>query len=348
MPIYRTIAFTKTPLRKAFKYRDVFQLVPYTFDFKPEVSKYAVDYPCFLEYSLSNDNCDLKAQWNKERELTVILTAISIYRVFIYDFYASSWGVKFPTFSIDYIAKEEQKSIDEIINESPEFYYSGFFYKDPKSILNNTFTEFVEEDRMAVLKSYFSFIAIEQDRYDIRNDYAEICFSEETIRSLDAYFSMGEDVRKKVYSAARLISDCIALKDYRHSLSFMAGVAALETMADMDTNNDEKVVEACSSCHAIESSPYTCSKCGRPIWGVTAKVKNFLKKYVSCDEVDIKMYNKIYDSRSKITHTGDIFLNDSIFDTDDKRMAKENIMEYKLLEYARRGLVGLLTSIKNE
>ena len=49
-------------MRKAFRYKDVFQLVPYTKDFKPEVSRYAVDYPCFLEYSLPDDNCDGKGE----------------------------------------------------------------------------------------------------------------------------------------------------------------------------------------------------------------------------------------------------------------------------------------------
>lgn len=346
MPIYRIIAFTKTPLRKAFRYRDVFQLVPYTTDFKPEVSKYVVDYPCFLEYSLPDDHCDLKAQWDKDRELPVLLTAFSVYRVFIYDFHASSWGVNFPTFSIDYIAKETQKSYEEIRSETPEFNYAGFFYQDPKQILKeNAFTEIAEENRMAVLKRYLSYIAIEQDRYDIRNDYAEINFSEETIRCLDAYFAMGEVQRKKIYSAARLISDCIAIKGYRHSLSFMAGVAALETMADMVTKENEQVVEDCPSCHAIASSPYKCQKCGRPIWGVTAKVKNFLKEYVSNNKADVKMYNRIYDLRSKITHTGDIFINDSIFDADDARTSKENLMEYKLLEYARRAMAGLLIGV---
>lgn len=51
--------------------------MPYTKDFKPEVSRYAVDYPCFLEYSLPDDNCDGKAQWDKDREiLSMILMRI--------------------------------------------------------------------------------------------------------------------------------------------------------------------------------------------------------------------------------------------------------------------------------
>ena len=83
-------------------------------------------------------------------------------------------------------------------------------------------------------------------------------------------------------------------------------------------------------------------QCGRPIWGVTAKVKNFLKEYVSSNDEDVKNYNKIYNLRSKITHTGDIFTGDSIYDSDEDRRDRENKMEYKLIEYARRGMVSVM------
>ena len=122
----------------------------------------------------------------------------------------------------------------------------------------------------------------------------------------------------------------------------MAGVAALETLSDMVTNDKDLIEEDCHSCHHIKSSPYICPKCGRPIWGVTAKVKNFLKEYVSSNDEDVKNYNKIYNLRSKITHTGDIFTGDSIYDSDEDRRDKENKMEYKLIEYARRGMASVM------
>ena len=75
---------------------------------------------------------------------------------------------------------------------------------------------------------------------------------------------------------------------------------------------------------------------------MTAKVKNFLKEYVSSKDEDVKNYNRIYNLRSKITHTGDIFTGDSIYDSDEDRRDKENRMEYKLLEYARRGMASVM------
>ncbi len=344
MPIFRIVVFTKTPLRKTFKYRDVFQLVPYTDDFIPKVTRYVVDYPCFLEYNLPDERCDLKSQWDRDREIPILLTAFSIYRVFIYNFYASSWGVAYPTYSYDYVSHELSKSdFQELIHTPPVYNYSGFYYEDPKHILkSNSFSDAIGSNIMTLNKHYVSYLAFEQGRYDIRNDSAEITFSEETLACLDAYYAMDGDIRKKIFSAARLISDCIALDDYRHSLSFMAGVAALETLADLATSDEGQVVEDCHSCHHIAFSPYTCSKCGRPIWGVTKKVKNFLKEYVSRKDEDVKNYNAIYNIRSKITHTGDIFVADSIFDDDESRSLRESRLGYKLLEYARRGMIAFL------
>lgn len=179
---------------------------------------------------------------------------------------------------------------------------------------------------MNFFKHYNSYIGCEQDRFDIRNKRAELKLSEETLQCLNAYHCLDKETRSKVFSAARLISDSIALKDYRYSLSFLAGVASLETLAEMVYHDNEKVVEDCHYCHAIKSSPHYCSNCGRPIWGVTAKVKKFLNEYVSDDKTDVKNYNKIYNLRSKITHLGDIFSMDTIFKASEKKKRKSFIL----------------------
>lgn len=341
MAIFREIVFTKTPLRKTYRYRDIFQLVPYKSETGPDVTKYVVDYPCFLEYHLPDTDDgkrDFEAELAKEREICVLLTAFSVYRVFVYDIHASSWGVKIPIFSIFDKREDEQAIRDQV----SEFYYPVFYYRDRgKDLHIDSFTDPLENSRMKLLPRYYSFIHHEQDRFDVRNEAAEITFSKETERCLNSYYSLEEDKKKKLFSAARLISDCIALKDYRYSLSFLAGVAALETLADI-VSEEEQVVEACPNCHAIQSSPYTCEKCGRPIWGIATKVKSFLKEYVSEKEEDLANYNKIYNLRSKITHTGDIFTMDSIFKSSDKKKETEFKLGYMLISYARQAMIGVM------
>lgn len=346
MPIFREIVFTKTPLQKVFRYNDEFQLIPYKSEIGPEITKYVVDYPCFLEYSLPENKCDIKAQLAKEREICVLLTAFSIYRVFVYDIHASSWGVKVPLFGLDAMVSETDKEIQkQVTSQVCEFYYPCFYYKDIRQdLIVGEFAHVDVLDRMKLLKHYYSYISCEQDRFDIRNKAAELELSEETLQCLNAYYCLDKETKIKVFSAARLISDSIALKDYRYSLSFLAGVASLETLAEMVYHDNEMVVEDCHCCHAIKLSPYHCSNCGRPIWGVTAKVKKFLNEYVSGDKTDVKNYNAIYDLRSKITHLGDIFSMDTIFKASEKKEKKEFYLGYKLIEYARRGMIGVMSN----
>ena len=350
MGIFRTIVFSRTPLRKVFRYKEVFQLVPYTDEFEPKVSKYAVDYPCFLEYSMPDvkDGIrDVEAEWLREHEICTLLTAFSEYRVFMYDIHAFSWGVKFPVYCLDYFQSGKEELDHDLLNEKAEFYHPGFYYKDVNHLLKENEYSVAEEEQMMKLKEHSSlYTSFEENRCDTRNKDAELCFAKDIVQCLDVYFGLNVDVRSKVYSSARLIYDSIELMGYRHSLSLLAGVAALETMANLMTKDEDKVVEACGSCHAIASSPYTCKECGRPIWGVTKKVIEFLKEFVSSEEDDVKNYKNIYNLRSKITHTGDIFLEDTVFWEKREQGVKQFEIGCKVIEYARRGIVGVLRSGK--
>lgn len=354
MSIYREIVFTKTPLRKSFRYRDEFQLIPYTSDFGPEITKYVVDYPCFLEYrlpSIPDDKYGSNVLLDKEREICILLTAFSPYRFFTYDIHASSWGVKIPLWGVEaehLLMSENNSNLSkyeeiDVFNQVSEYYYPGFYYpfKIQDFIIRN-YSDVAAENRMELKKKYNDFCRHEQDRYDVRNDDAEVTLSEETVKCFDTYFALDEATKAKIFSAAFLISDSISLGDLKNSLSFLAAVAALETLADIANNDKEQVIEACGSCHAVLSSPYKCPECGRPIWGVTKKVKEFLKEYVSGRDDDIANYNKIYNLRSKITHTGDIFLMDSVFNGPKEKREIEFNLRSKLIVYARRAMVNLL------
>ena len=359
MSIQREIVFTKTPLRKTFRYRDEFQLMPYTSKVGPPITKYVVDYPCYLEYKIpdayQNERRNFNLELNKDREICILLTAFSPYRFFTIDIHASSWGVKIPLWGGEaelLLMSENNCNLSkyeeiDILNQMSEYYYPCFYYPDKGLDLNiNNFSEVEVEERMKLKKMYSYLGTHEQDRYDVRNDKAEVTLSEETVKCFDAYFALDEATKAKVFSAAFLISDSISLGDFKNSLSFLAAVAALETLADIANSDKEQVIEACKSCHAISSSPYKCPKCGRPIWGVTKKVKEFLKEYVSANDEDVANYNKIYNFRSKITHTGGIFLMDSVFRGSKEKRDLEFNLRHKLIGYARRAIINLL--LKNQ
>lgn len=353
MSIHREIVFTKTPLRKSFRYRDEFQLIPYTSNYGPDITKYVVDYPCFLEFripSISDDKCGSNVLINKEREICKLLTAFSPYRFFTIDIHASSWGVKIPLWGVEaehLLMSKNNSNLSkyeeiDIFNQVSEYYYPCFHYPYKGQDLSiDNFSEAVG-DKMRLKRMYHYLGTYEQDRYDVRNDEVEVILSEETVKCFDTYFAMDEATKAKIFSAAFLISDSISLGDFKNSLSFLAAVAALETLADIANSDKEQVIEACGSCHAIFSSPYKCPKCGRPIWGVTKKVKEFLKEYVSANAEDVAYYNKIYNLRSKITHAGDIFLMDSVFNGPKEKREMEFNLRGKVIVYARQAMVNLL------
>lgn len=341
MKYFREIVFTKAHLERAFRYKDLFQLLPYQPKWrKPYISKYVVDFPCVLEYCLSEEECkDVQQLLDKEREICILLTAFSIYRVFQYDIHASSWGVKIPFYCSD---TESKRQLRRMHSQVSEFYYPMFFYPRIKKDLKITgFTEVPPEGMMVIAEHYQSYLHFEHGRFDVKREPA-LSFAKDTVRCLDEYYALNESSRKKVFSAARLITDSIELMDYRYSLSFLAAVASLETMADIADNGNNQVIEECGSCHSIKYSPYTCPKCGKYIWGVTTKVKEFLKTHVSQKEEDVANYNKIYNLRSKITHVGDIFTKDSIFKSTETREHQEFEMGYKAIAYARQALKSLM------
>jgi len=52
MKYCRNIIFTNAPLLKAFRYRDLFQLIPISDSKKASISRYARHFPAFLEYKV--------------------------------------------------------------------------------------------------------------------------------------------------------------------------------------------------------------------------------------------------------------------------------------------------------
>ena len=163
MGVYRTIVFTRTPLRKVFRYKGEFQLVPYTDKFEPKVSKYAVDYPCFLEYSMPDGKDgirDSEAEWLREHEICTLLTAFSEYRVFMYDIHAFSWGVRFPIYCLDYFQSGKEELDYDLLNEKAEFFHPGFYYEDVNQLLKENVYTVAEEEELMELKEHSFYIQI--------------------------------------------------------------------------------------------------------------------------------------------------------------------------------------------
>ena len=64
----RNIIFTKVPLLKAYRYRDVFQLVPFFYFKNMPFSKYAWHFPAVLEYEVRDVKEEIQPYEDELRE----------------------------------------------------------------------------------------------------------------------------------------------------------------------------------------------------------------------------------------------------------------------------------------
>lgn len=334
----RNIIFTKTPLKGKFKYEDLFQIYSLNLENAPN-SLVTDHFPMIIEFWYDSDSLPVvaefdsanvnswiaktTAQTNRLIELTNLLSSISNFQFFFYRKPETYWSVPIP-----------EVKTEEINNISSSWSASLYYY--PKIGAELKIEEFTEPDfeeiTLVPQKKYYCFNPIESKDKNID-------FPDSINAILAKYFEIEDDKRKVALSAIYQICNGLELFHRMKSLSFFSFVSSIETLVNYEFRN-EKVEYTCNDCKALKSSERNCKKCGSPIWGVSAKYREFLFKYVSNDPNAKKIYNKIYDIRSKITHTeylmnGENFLNWE-FNDKTEEIAKKHL---EAMQLARRSLI---------
>lgn len=333
---YKTVLLTNSPLKTCFAFEDHFQVYPMKLDGKPQ-SPYAKHFPCFLEYSVDYENeepadvLELTAvKANKSKEIANLLSCLTNHRFFNYDSSMFGWGFAFPNARIDDMSLEEKKKLN--VKES-EWFMGGYIYPNLKEDLNiDKFTDVPTNSPLCEnrLHEYFTNDPIDDEFHELR-------FSNTIHSALHFYYELSEKTRKKLNSCIYLACDGMDIASTKRSLSFLSFVSALEGLVDLDVDDNEIEFE-CHNCKAIKSSPYTCPSCGRPIWGIKQKFVAFLSKFVAGSEKSQKIYRDIYNLRSKITHTGKLFVSDYELSLDDDIQQKNYddwLMRLKALQLVR-------------
>jgi hypothetical protein len=308
---YKSVIFSNTPLKSRFKHEDEFQIYPIQSSSVPKYT-YIKEFPLIIEYWIDvdlnpvlPDDMDTPGgmisrttnQTNQLNKLMRLLSVLSNHR-----FYTSplkvTYGIELPDHKDDFHLMEDKASRAFMT-----------FYNDP-IIRNNlkidSFSKIIGVPPMKLRKhpDYFINNPVEQPE-------GEIVFPERIGHAFESYFSLSIDEQLLINSCAHLVCNGLDIADTMKSLSFISFVSAIETMVDFDFKRANTDVEIeCHDCHSIASSPFTCQKCGKPIWGVKVKFREFLKKYVSSNQNSITKYNRIYNIRSQITHQGLLLLGD--------------------------------------
>lgn len=310
---YSRIIFSKTPLKKFYNFENKFQIFPLISDNAPK-SQDAKHFPLVLEYYIDYDKNNkprelevlhnLSENQSMEKEIMNLLTVFTNHRFFSYSM-KDQWSIKIPTEEMDKLSKEEIKHLN---NQSS--FWSWSFYTYPEMISELYIQKFSKPNipEIEIVSPYYSYFT----NNPIETRESEIKFPETLYSCLKAYYSLSSKTKRKVKSLIYLICDGIDISDRKRSISFITFVSAIEGLVSLEYS-DKEIEFECENCKAIKSSPHNCPSCGRPIWGIKTKFKEFLKKFVAGGRESMKKYNKIYNLRCKIAHQGILLLGDYDF-----------------------------------
>ena len=348
----KNIIFSQVEITGMYRFKDEFQIYPLNIENAPK-SKNSKHFPLIIEYQYEdNEVKEIKAcedkddeslnemisktshQTNKLIEITNLLSAISNFRFFFYRNVTMNWGIEIP-------AEITDENREEINNLSSKWTAQLYFYKNignDLQISNFSTIDFKKIEFIPRIDYYW---------YEpMYGDQKEVDFPDNIDAVLEKYYALTLQEKKICNSALHQFSNAIDIFKTMKSLSFFSFVSCIETLVNYEFRNDEIEFE-CNDCKSVKASNHSCKKCGKPIWGIASKFREFLYKYVFRSEEAKKLYNKIYSIRSQITHTGFLLSGDNFLDWDftDKTEAI-NIKHAQAMQLCRRSVSNWL--IKKE
>ena len=267
---YKALVFSNSILKTSFRFEDKFQILPIDMEGKPK-SPYARHFPMFLEYTIDYQNDEPTdffllgaVKINKEKEILNLLSCLTNHRFFQYNTSMIGWGIEMPNKMAKDMTEEERQNID---NRESRMFMGVYSYQGLKKDLEiEQFTDFkpTASFKEAQMHEYFTDNPID--------DYShEVCFPNTLYTALHNYYNLSSETRKKVNSCIYLACDGMDISSNKRSLSFLSYISAIEGLVELE-EDDNEITFACGSCKTIESSPYSCPQCGRPIWGGETKV----------------------------------------------------------------------------
>lgn len=216
---------------------------------------------------------DIAAQ--EAKNLLSLLTVFSSHRLFQYKG-KQSWFMPMGT-----------KTSEPANRVNCQWGQESYFYED----FNSKITDFTDSKANPIefeeAQKYFNRYGRHTDQqFDLPDNITTL---------FDAYFDLTEDAPQYFLSACSLFNQGIEIWSSFPSLSFAAFVSALETLIAYDHKQTK-----------IEK----CKECGQDRYRVVKKFRDFFGSYGSPDPNFKKYALKIYKTRSKILHRGELFIGD--------------------------------------
>lgn len=287
----------------SFRYRDLFQLEPIYPD-APTIEWAIGHYPCLLEYKYSVPDIsetklnpalpklvidpilDNDHSRKIRKDLLLILSTLSKWRLFQYSTNPlnQQWFVSIPRNTDDHQA-----------DRTPFWGTGGYHYKGASVRMIDDFSP--ADSTLIKLRDSREYYGTETPRqYVIGETPNEFELPDRIRQFLDSYLSCSDE-RKAAFRASSLLFDQgIQLFYEAPSLAFAACVSSLETLVAFDYRNEQDL---------------SCQECGQKVFHVRQKFLKFIKQYGDPSLEARKVADRVYERRSKILHTGQLFLSET-------------------------------------
>jgi hypothetical protein len=325
----RSIVFTKTPLLKAFRYRDKFQLVPIIYAKNAPLSIYVRHFPAFLEFQV--EDCEMVDPFMekviKEKGLPEelikqcrvipgqnrirkeIIQILSVFTNFLFFEYASmrgSWGIMTPFQDFD---KLDDKTASMLNNQTSSWYVNAYVYPGLKDDL--------AIEKLTECSDYYEAVGEPMAYFTVNpnlENNPEIKIPPYLDLILDGYYSLDKELGKRVRQIIGLLYDGIELFDIKRSISLLSIISSIEGIALIDYQMYGQT----------------------PNLGAKNRVLRYLKRYVAGKSGD--KFASFYAKRCNIAHEGSLFLGDVDPFGDIDEQDKDWLFRMEVMQVARLAL----------
>lgn len=324
--LIRQIIFTKVPLGGYYRFSDEFQIFPLELPEIPK-SKFQKQFPNVIEFwDDQSINIVVPKEFESLREmmervgragiiinrLIGLLTCFTNHRFFQIGDIEGSWGI--PIFKDD---------IGDEINDQPPVWFMNMY--PPKNYLDSfpkaSFTE-VKLEKIPQFNHhhyYYHDPNIDSDKK------INITFPNTIDNLFASYFNLNEQNRNYIDTAVYDNSCAVELYRPLKTLSLVSTFTALETMVNLEFKD-------------VPSEK--CETCGQQMYSVRKKFRDYLLKYIGNSDGNKKKFNKYYDLRSKIIHTGQKLKSEHLFtevESDDS--TDEELLRMEILQLGRLSII---------
>lgn len=323
---HKTIVFTKTPLTKYFKYKDIFQIYPAQFEKMP-YSNLQSHYPVILEYwtieeekihveveyeILRDSFSDIATTTTKQDKILSLLCTLTNHLFFRYTDFYGLWGMP-----ILYDNPGEEANM-----WSAKWIMPGFHWPEMAGNFNISNFTSLQYDLVDLINHFPYYL--DNPNFDLNNQ-KEITFPRTIYLGLDSYFAASKEVKEVLDTAISYSVSAMELRLEKKTLALLASFTSVETMVNLEYKDFDAE---------------KCSICGQLKYSVAKKYREYLLKYIGNTPSNKRKFNKYYSLRSKIVHTGQRLKTEKLYSEISKSEKDEEFLtRIEILQIGKMAII---------